>query len=54
MSEVKSKVLDPDSIMLKFEATFSLGEWKMISEAMNESYRYPMSDLAEAIRDCTH
>lgn len=53
MASVKAQVLKPDGIELKFEATFTLGEWKKIAEAMDKKWAYPMSDLADSIRDCT-
>ncbi len=53
MSEVKAVALDPDSIEFKFEITFTLGEWKKISNSMHRNWCHPMSRLSESIRHCT-
>lgn len=50
---ITTTVLKPDQITLKFEITFTLGEWKKICENLDKKYIYPMSELAESIQDCT-
>ena len=55
MSKFKTEAINPNEIKFKFEATFTLGEWKKIKEALGEKdWQWPMNKLCDAIRDCTH
>lgn len=53
MNRVKTEVKSPEEIVFKLEAEFTLREWQKISKALDQKWIYPMSDLGEAIRDCT-